>query len=51
MKKTALYGHVCVCSVGCNSIDVDDILPIHEYLIKTTDKIKFGIIKRCLMNY
>ena len=34
MKKTGLHGYVYGFSVVYYSIDVDDILDIHRYLIK-----------------
>ena len=36
-KKTRLYGRVYDFSVDYDSIDVDDILNIHEYLMKKHD--------------
>ena len=39
MKKTGLNGYVYDVSVDYDAIDVDDILDIHEYLMK-----KHGII-------
>ena len=37
MKKTGLYKHACDFSVDYDSIDVADILDIHEYLMKKHD--------------
>ena len=34
MKKTGLYRYACNFSVNYDSIDVDDILYIHKYLMK-----------------
>ena len=34
MKKTGLYRYACNFSVNYDSIDVDDILDIHKYLMK-----------------
>ena len=34
MKKTGLYRYACNFSVDYDSIDVDDILDIHKYLMK-----------------
>ena len=34
MKKTELHGYVYCFSVDYNSIDVDDILNVHKYLMK-----------------
>ena len=34
MKKTGLYGYVYDFSVDYDSIDVDNILDIHKYLMK-----------------
>ena len=35
-----------------NSIDVDDVLDIHIYLIKKHDiKQCLGLLKKCLLNY
>ena len=42
MKKTGLYGYVYDFSVDCDSIDVDNILDIYNYLMKKHD------IKQCL---
>ena len=42
MKKTGLYGYVYNFSVYYDSIDVDDILDIHNYLMKK--KMMFGYI-------
>ena len=39
MKKTGLYGHVYDFSVDYDASAVDDILDIHEYLIKKNDLI------------
>ena len=38
MKKTGLYGYVYNFSVYYDSIDVDDILDIHNYLMKKNIK-------------
>ena len=37
MKKTGLYIYVYDFSVNYDRIDVDDILDIHEYLMKKYD--------------
>ena len=37
MKKTGLCGYIYDFSVDYDSIDVDDILDIHKYLIKKRD--------------
>ena len=37
MKKIGLYGHIHDFSVGYDSLDVDDILEIHKYLMKNHD--------------
>ena len=37
MKKTGLYGYVYDSSVDYDVIAVDDMLDIHEYLIKKND--------------
>ena len=37
MKKTALNGYVYDFSVGYDATDVDDILEIHNYLMKKND--------------
>ena len=37
MKKTGLTGHIYDFSVDYDSIDVDDILDIHKYLMKKND--------------
>ena len=37
MKKTGLYGYIYDFSVDYDSIDVDDILDIHKYLMKKRD--------------
>ena len=37
MKKTGLYGYIYDFSVAYDSIDVDDILGIHKYLLKKHD--------------
>ena len=42
MKNTGLYGNVYDFSADYDSIDVDDILDIHRYLMKKHD------IKQCL---
>ena len=36
MKETGLYGYVYNFSVDYDRIDVDDILGIHKYLMKST---------------
>ena len=38
MKKTGLYGYVYDFSIDFDSIEVDDILDIHKYLIKKLNK-------------
>ena len=45
MKKTRLYGYVYNFSVDYDSIDVDDVLDIHEYLMKKQYKIIFRLNK------
>ena len=37
MKKIGLYGHIHDFPVGYDSLDVDDILEIHKYLMKNHD--------------
>ena len=37
LKKTGFNGHIDDFSVDYDSIDVDDILDIHEYLMKNND--------------
>ena len=52
MFKTGLKGRVQVFSVGYNTIDTNNILSIHRYLIKETwYKIMFEFIKKYLLGY
>ena len=37
MLKTGLRGYVYDFSVDCNTVTVDDILDIHNYLMKKND--------------
>ena len=37
MKKTGFNGHIYDFSVNYDSIDVDDILDIHNYLMKKNE--------------
>ena len=49
MKNTGLYGNVYDFSADCDSIDVDDILDIHRYLMKKARyKTMFGFNKYLL---
>ena len=52
MKKTGFYGYVSDFPGEYNSIDVDDVLDIHKYLMKKHDiKQCLGLLKKCLLNY
>ena len=47
MKKTGLKGVLIFFSAAFNSINTNDILDIHKYLMKRTwYKIMFGLIKK-----
>ena len=39
MKKTGFNGYVCDFSVDCDATDVDDIVDIHNYLMKKKNNI------------
>ena len=47
MKKTGLYGYVYNFSVYYDSIDVDDILDIHNYLMKKKNDV-WIYLKKCV---
>ena len=50
MKKTGLYGLVYDFSADCHSINVDDILDIHKYLMKI-HKLMFRLVNKYLLHY
>ena len=52
MKKTGFYGYASDFPGEYNSIDVDDVLDIHKYLMKKHDiKQCLGLLKKRLLNY
>ena len=51
-KKTGLYGYVYDFSVDYDSIDVDDILNIHNFLMKKHNiKWCLDLLRKCLLDY
>ena len=51
MKKLGLYGYVYDFSVFYDSIDIDNILDIHKYLIKKLNVKCLDLSKKCLSGY
>ena len=52
MKQTGLNEYVYDFSVDYGSIDTDDILDMHECLMKKNNiKKSLGLLKKCLLNY
>ena len=51
LKQTGLNGYVHDFSVNYGSIDVDDILYIHKYLMKKNSIICFDLLNKNLLHY